>query len=183
MIEIPNRGSTNMSWAVLLAFQNQWFSLGFIKIPNSWTNRKFNSCGWLAGWLAGWPAGWSAAGLFCHWSLLILRFSKISIKILNISNDVWQKWNIVENNESMGTPKLYYVRRKYNKSENLKKKQKTISWGRRNCSISLRNMKSMKIRWTQQKGSTPRMLTITNVCEEKTMLVLQTKKAPLQECW
>ena len=37
---------------------------------------------------AGWLAGWQAGAHFCHWSLLILRFSKMSIKILNISKDV-----------------------------------------------------------------------------------------------
>ena len=41
-----------------------------------------------AGWLAGWLTGWQAGAHFCHWSLLILRFSKIGIKILNITKDV-----------------------------------------------------------------------------------------------
>ena len=47
--------------------------------------------GWpVAGWLplAGWLVGWQAGAHFCHWSLLILRFSYINIKILNISKDV-----------------------------------------------------------------------------------------------
>ena len=44
----------------------------------------------VAGWLplAGWLVGWQAGAHFCHWSLLILRFLKIGINILNISKDV-----------------------------------------------------------------------------------------------
>ena len=38
--------------------------------------------------LAGWLVGWQAEAHFYHWSLLILTFSKMSIKILNISHDV-----------------------------------------------------------------------------------------------
>ena len=42
----------------------------------------------------------------------------------------------------------------------------------------------MKIRWTQQKSTTPKMRTgiITYVFEEETMLTLQDKNQPLQEC-
>ena len=44
--------------------------------------------GWIAAWLAGWLTGWQAGAHFCHLSLLILRFSRIGIKILKIGKDV-----------------------------------------------------------------------------------------------
>ena len=51
-----------------------------------------------------------------------------------------------------------------------------------NLSISLGNIKILKISWSNQKSGGPRMLIITDVFEEKTMLRLQDKNQALQEC-
>ena len=51
-----------------------------------------------------------------------------------------------------------------------------------NLSISLGNMKILKISRSNQKSGSPRMLIITVVFEEKTMLRLQDKKDAVQEC-
>ena len=133
-----------------------------------------------ASWLARRLTGWQARAHFCHPSLLILRFSKTSIKILNISKDVKQKWNIVENDESTDVPKSVLFHRKYNNYEN-----DTISsnpWTLQYLSISVGNMKILKISRSNPKSRTPRMLIITDVFEEKTMLRLQDKNQGLQEC-
>ena len=51
-----------------------------------------------------------------------------------------------------------------------------------NLSISLGNMKILKFSRSNQKSGTPKMLIITGVFEEKTMLRLQDKNQALQEC-
>ena len=51
-----------------------------------------------------------------------------------------------------------------------------------NFSISLGNMKILKISRSNQKSDSPRMLIITGAFEEKTMLRLQDKNQTVQEC-
>ena len=51
-----------------------------------------------------------------------------------------------------------------------------------NLSISLGNIEILKFSRSNQKSGTPRMLIITVVFEEKTMLRLQDKNQALQEC-
>ena len=112
---------------------------------------------------------------------------------------------MVENDESMDAPKNVLFHWKYNNYEKDTKSSNPST--HQNLSISLANMKIMKIRWTQQKSTTPRMLRITDVLEEKnyvgaprqksttprmliitvvfeekTMLRLQDKNQALQEC-
>ena len=87
---------------------------------------------------------------------------------------------MVENDESMDAPKSVLFHWKYNNYE-----KDTISsnpWTLQNLSISLGNMKILKISRSNQKSGTPRMLIITVVFEEKTMLRLQDKNQALQEC-
>jgi len=87
---------------------------------------------------------------------------------------------MVENDESMDAPKSVLFHWKYNNYE-----KDTISlnpWTLQNLSISLGNMKILKINRSNQKSGTPRMLIITVVFEEKTMLRLQDKNQGLQEC-
>ena len=87
---------------------------------------------------------------------------------------------MVENDESMDAPKSILFRWKYNNYE-----KDTISsnpWTLQNLSISLGNMKIPKISRSNQKSGTPRMLIITGVFEEKTMLKLHNKNQGLQEC-
>ena len=55
-------------------------------------------------------------------------------------------------------------------------------WTYQNLSISLGNMKILKISRSNQKSGSPRMLIITDVFEEKSMLRLQDKKGAVQEC-
>ena len=55
-------------------------------------------------------------------------------------------------------------------------------WAYQNLSISLGNMKILKINRSNQKSPSPRMLIITGVFEEKTMLRLQDENHPVQEC-
>ena len=55
-------------------------------------------------------------------------------------------------------------------------------WTYQHFSISLGNMKILEISRSNQKSASPRMLIITDVFEEKTMLRLQNKKGQLQEC-
>ena len=55
-------------------------------------------------------------------------------------------------------------------------------WTYQNLSISLGNMKILKISRSNQKSGTPKMLIITYVFEEKTMLTLQDQNQQLQEC-
>ena len=87
---------------------------------------------------------------------------------------------MVENDESMDAPKNELFHWKYNKYE-----KDTISsnpWTLQNLSISLGNMKILKISRSNQKRHSPRMLIITVVFEEKSMLRLQDKNQGLQEC-
>ena len=55
-------------------------------------------------------------------------------------------------------------------------------WTRQNLSISLEISKVAKIGQTNQKLGTPRMLVITVVFEEKSMMMLQDKKGPVPGC-
>ena len=87
---------------------------------------------------------------------------------------------MVENDESMDAPKSVLFHWKYNNYE-----KDTISSDPstlQNLSISLGNIKILKVNRSKQKGTTPIMLIITVVFEEKTMLTLQDKKGQLQEC-
>ena len=87
---------------------------------------------------------------------------------------------MVENDESINAPKSVLFHWKYNNYE-----KDTISsnpWTLQNLSISLGNMKILKISRSNQKSGTPRMLIITHVFEEKTMLRLQDENQGLQEC-
>ena len=43
---------------------------------------------------------------FCHWSLLILRFSMTSITTLNMSKDVWLKWTVSKINQIWAPPNV-----------------------------------------------------------------------------
>ena len=85
---------------------------------------------------------------------------------------------MVENDESMDAPKHVLFLWKYSNYE-----KDTISsnpWTLQNLSISLGNMKILKISRSNHKRETPIMLIITDVFEEKTMLALQGKKGRLQ---
>ena len=87
---------------------------------------------------------------------------------------------MVENDESMDAPKSILIHWKYNNYE-----KDTISsnpWTLPNLSISEGNMKILKISRSNQKSGTPRMLIITDVFEEKSILMLEDKKGALQEC-
>ena len=87
---------------------------------------------------------------------------------------------MVENGESINAPQRVLFHSKYNNYE-----KDTISsnpWTLQNLSISIGNMKILKISRSNQKRGTPRMLIITVVFEEKSMLRLQDKKGALQEC-
>ena len=87
---------------------------------------------------------------------------------------------MAENDESMDAPKSVLFHWKYNNYE-----KDTISpnpWTLQNLSISLGNMKILKICRSNQKSDSPRMRIITDVFEEKTMLRLQDKNQALQEC-
>ena len=85
--------------------------------------------------------------------------------MLNISKDVSQKWNMVENDESMDAPKSVRFHWKYNNYENDAKSSNP--WTLQNVSISLGNMKILKISWSNQKSGSPRMLIITDAFKEK----------------
>ena len=87
---------------------------------------------------------------------------------------------MVENDESMGAPKNVLFHWKYNNYE--KDMKSSNPWTLQNLSISLGNMKILKICRSNQKRETPIMLIITVVFEEKSMLRLQDKKGRLQEC-
>ena len=87
---------------------------------------------------------------------------------------------MVQNNESADIAKCVVFHWKYNNYE-----KDTISsnpWTLQNLSISLGNMKILKISRSNQKSDSPRMLIITGVFEEKTMLRLQDKNQTVQEC-
>ncbi len=87
---------------------------------------------------------------------------------------------MVENDESMDAPKSVLFHWKYNNYE--KDVKSWNPWTLQNLSISLGNMKILKISRSNQKSGTPRMLIITVVFEEKNMLRLQDKNPQLQEC-
>ena len=87
---------------------------------------------------------------------------------------------MVENDESVGAPKSVLFHWKYNNYE--KDMKSSNPWTLQNLSISLGNMKILKICRSNQKSGTPRMLIITVVFEEKWMLRLQDKNQALQEC-
>ena len=87
---------------------------------------------------------------------------------------------MVENNESMDAPKSVLFHWKYNNYEKDAKSSNPSTL--QNLSISLGNMKILKISRSNQKSDSPRMLIITDVFEEKTMLRLQDKNQALQEC-
>ena len=76
--------------------------------------------------------------------------------------------------------KVYVFHWKYN---NYEKDVKSLNpWTLQNFSISIGNMKILKFSRSNQKSGTPKMLIITYVFEEKTMLRLQDKNQALQEC-
>ena len=87
---------------------------------------------------------------------------------------------MVENDESINGPKNILFHWKYNNYEKDAKSSNPST--HQNVSISFGNMKIMKMMSFNQKGATARMLIITSVFEEKTMLTLESKKGPLQEC-
>ena len=87
---------------------------------------------------------------------------------------------MVENDESINAPKSVLFHWKYNNYE--KDMKSSNPWTLQNLSISLGNMKILKISRSNQKSGTPRMLIITVVFEEKWMLRLQDKNQALQEC-
>ena len=87
---------------------------------------------------------------------------------------------MIENDESVNVRKSMVFYWKYNKSAIWTKSTNRRTY--QNLSISVGHMKILKIRWTQQKSTTPRMHIITVVFEEKTMLTLQDKNQQLQEC-
>ena len=87
---------------------------------------------------------------------------------------------MVENDESMGAPKSVLFHWKYNNYE--KDMKSSNPWTLQNLSISLGNMKILKISRFNQKSDTPIMLIITVVFEEKSMMMIEDKKGQLQEC-
>ena len=113
---------------------------------------------------------------------------------------------MIENDESMDAPKSVLFHWKYNNYEKdvkswnpwtlqnlsissignttIMKKAKSMNrWTLHNLSISLGNMKILKISRSNQKSASPSIF-INNLCffEEKTMLGLQYKNQPVQEC-
>ena len=87
---------------------------------------------------------------------------------------------MVENDESINAAESVLFHWKYNNYE-----KDTISSNPstlQNLSISLGNIKILKISRSNQKSGTPRMLIITVVFEEKAMSRLQKKNQALQEC-
>ena len=82
--------------------------------------------------------------------------------------------------ESINAPKSVLFHWKYNKYENDAKSSDPSTL--QNLSISVGNMKILKISRSKQKRQSPRMLIITDVFEEKTMLELQDKNGRVQEC-
>ncbi len=76
-----------------------------------------------------------------------------------------------ENDESINAQKSVLVHWKYNNYEKDTKSSNPSTL--QNFSISVGNMKILKISRSNQKSGSPRMLIITVVFEEKTMLRLQ----------
>ena len=87
---------------------------------------------------------------------------------------------MVENGESINAPKMVVFHWKYNNYEKYAKSSDPSTLQK--LSISLGNMKILKISRSNQKSTTPRMRIITVVFEEKTVLGLQDKNQQLQEC-
>ena len=88
--------------------------------------------------------------------------------------------NIIKNDESMDAPKSVLFRWKYNNYE--KDVKSWNPWMLQNLSISVGNMKILKISRSNQKSDSPRMLIFIVIFEEKTMLRLQDKNQTVQEC-
>ena len=80
----------------------------------------------------------------------------------------------------MDAPKNVLFHWKYNDYE--KDTRSSNPWTLQNLSISLGNIKILQINRSNQKSASPRMLIVTDVFEEKTMLRLQDKNQGLQEC-
>ena len=72
---------------------------------------------------------------------------------------------MVENDESINAPKSALFHWKHNNYENDAKSSNPLTF--QNLSISLGNMKMLKISRSNQKSTTPKMLIITEVFEEK----------------
>ena len=87
---------------------------------------------------------------------------------------------MVENYESMDAPKSILFHWKYNNYE--KDAKSSNPWSLQKLNISLGNIKIRKISRSNQKSNSPRMLIITGVFEEKTMLRLQDQNQKVQEC-
>ena len=87
---------------------------------------------------------------------------------------------MVENDESMDAPKGALFHWKYNNYEKYTKSSNP--WTLQHVSISLGNMKILKISRSNQKSDSPIMLVITVVFEEQTMMRLQDKNHTVQEC-
>ena len=87
---------------------------------------------------------------------------------------------MVENDESINAPKSVLFHWKYNNYEKDAKSSNPSTL--QNLSISVGNIKILKISRSNQKTDSPRMLIITNVFEEKPMLRLQDKNQTVQEC-
>ena len=87
---------------------------------------------------------------------------------------------MVENDESINAPKNVLSHWEYNNYQKDTKSPNPSTL--QNLSISLGNMKILKISRSNQKSDSPRMLIITDVFEEKTMLRLQDKNQTVQEC-
>ena len=87
---------------------------------------------------------------------------------------------MMKNVESAVVAKFVVFQWKYNNYE--KGVKSSNPWTLQNLSISLGNMKILKISRSNQKSPSPRMRVITYVFEEKTMLRLQDKNQTVQEC-
>ena len=80
----------------------------------------------------------------------------------------------------MDTSKSVLYHWKYNNYE--KDTKSSNPWMLQNLTISMGNMKILKICRSDQKSGSPRMFIITYVLEEKSMMMLEDKKGGLQEC-
>ena len=87
---------------------------------------------------------------------------------------------MVKNDESMDAPKNVLFHWKYN---NYEKDVKSSNPGTlQSLSISLGNMKILKINGSNQKSETPRMVIISSVFEEKNDVDAPTQTQQFQEC-
>ena len=87
---------------------------------------------------------------------------------------------MIENDESMDAPKSVLFQQKYNNYE--KDTKSWDPWTLQFFEFPSGNMKILKIRRSNQKSGTPRMLIITVIFEEKSMSRLQDKNQGLEEC-